>query len=77
LTHNCFGWDAKDRGLTGMRERAEGIGFQSHVWSNTGGGTEIDLSIPGHLAYQYQPSGPDAEGSAGCEIMNLYLERVM
>lgn len=43
-------------GLTGMRERAERIGAQLHVWSNIEGGTEIDLSVPGHVAFQRQPS---------------------
>jgi signal transduction histidine kinase len=39
-------------GLIGMRDRAERICGQLHVWSNSGGGTEVDLSIPGHLAYE-------------------------
>jgi len=38
-------------GLPGMRERAQRIGGQLHVWSGTGAGTEIDLSIPGSIAY--------------------------
>jgi signal transduction histidine kinase/ligand-binding sensor domain-containing protein len=44
-------------GLTGMRERAERIGAQLHVWSNPEGGTEIDLSVPGHVAFRDQREG--------------------
>ncbi len=38
-------------GLPGMYERAKRIGAQLGVWSKPGAGTEIDLSIPGTLAY--------------------------
>jgi signal transduction histidine kinase/ligand-binding sensor domain-containing protein len=43
-------------GLPGMRERAERIGAQLHVWSSPAAGTEVELSIPGHLAFQYVAS---------------------
>lgn len=43
-------------GLRGMRERAERIGAQFHVYSSANGGTEVELSVPGHLAFQRQPS---------------------
>jgi signal transduction histidine kinase len=33
-------------GLRGMRERAEQIGGHLEVWSKTGLGTEVDLTIP-------------------------------
>jgi ligand-binding sensor domain-containing protein/signal transduction histidine kinase len=38
-------------GLTGMRERAERIGARLHVFSGAAG-TEIELSVPGHIAFQ-------------------------
>ena len=34
-------------GVPGMRERARRIGGKLDVWSATGAGTEIELSIPG------------------------------
>jgi signal transduction histidine kinase len=45
-------------GLPGMRERAERIGGQLHIWSSAKGGTEIELSVPGHIAFQ----GPGSNG---------------
>lgn len=42
-------------GLSGMRERAERIGGRLRVWSALGAGTEIELSVPGHVAFQDQP----------------------
>jgi signal transduction histidine kinase len=41
-------------GLPGMRERAEAIGGRLMVWSRAGSGTEIELSLPGHLAFETQ-----------------------
>jgi len=38
-------------GLQGMRERAQHIGAQLEIWSQAGVGTEVDLSIPGTIAY--------------------------
>ncbi len=38
-------------GLSGMRERAERIGAQLKVWSRDGGGTEIELAVPGKVAF--------------------------
>jgi signal transduction histidine kinase len=38
-------------GLPGMRERAADIGAKLDIWSGIGTGTEIDLSIPGSIAY--------------------------
>jgi len=38
-------------GLKGMRERAERIGGSLDVYSRVGRGTEVRLSIPGHLAF--------------------------
>jgi signal transduction histidine kinase/ligand-binding sensor domain-containing protein len=46
-------------GLSGMRERAERIGGRLRVWSRPGAGTEIELSVPGHVAFRSSPSaGP-------------------
>jgi signal transduction histidine kinase/ligand-binding sensor domain-containing protein len=39
-------------GLTGMRERAKSIGGEMDVWSELGAGTELELRIPGSIAYQ-------------------------
>jgi ligand-binding sensor domain-containing protein/signal transduction histidine kinase len=38
-------------GLSGMRERAERIGARLKVRSRAAGGTEVDLSVPGHVAF--------------------------
>jgi signal transduction histidine kinase len=39
-------------GLSGMRERADRIGSRLHVSSSAGAGTEVELSIPSHVAFQ-------------------------
>jgi signal transduction histidine kinase/ligand-binding sensor domain-containing protein len=41
-------------GLTGMRERADRIGANLRVWSRAGSGTEVELSVPGGIAFQAQ-----------------------
>jgi signal transduction histidine kinase len=41
-------------GLCGMRERAEQIGARLHVYSSPSAGTEIELTVPGHIAFQGQ-----------------------
>jgi signal transduction histidine kinase len=38
-------------GLAGMRERAKRIGGQLNVFSSVTSGTEVELSVPGHLAF--------------------------
>ena len=38
-------------GLAGMRERAENIGARLKVWSRANSGTEVELLIPGHIAF--------------------------
>jgi len=38
-------------GLSGMRDRAEQIGAQFKVWSHRAAGTEVVLSVPGHIAF--------------------------
>jgi ligand-binding sensor domain-containing protein/signal transduction histidine kinase len=39
-------------GLSGMRERADQIGAKFHVWSGAAAGTEVELSIPSHVAFE-------------------------
>jgi len=43
-------------GLSGMRERAERIGAKFRVLSGASIGTEIELSVPGHIAFQFASS---------------------
>ena len=43
-------------GLLGMRERAERIDARLKAWSRAGTGTEIELSVPSHIAFQSQSS---------------------
>jgi Histidine kinase-, DNA gyrase B-, and HSP90-like ATPase len=45
-------------GLPGIRERAEQIGAELSVWSELGAGTEVELSIPGSIAYEASPTRP-------------------
>jgi signal transduction histidine kinase len=44
-------------GLRGMRERAEQIGAQIDIWSEAGAGTEVELRVPGSVAYGTKGSG--------------------
>jgi ligand-binding sensor domain-containing protein len=44
-------------GLVGMQERAAQIGARLEVWSKPGAGTELELSIPGHIAYGMEGKG--------------------
>jgi signal transduction histidine kinase/ligand-binding sensor domain-containing protein len=39
-------------GLSGMRERAQRISAGFKVWSRAGAGTEIELTVPNHVAFQ-------------------------
>ena len=46
-------------GLSGMRERAAGLGARFSMRSRVGGGTEVALSVPGRIAYApRQSAGP-------------------
>lgn len=45
-------------GLSGMRERAESIGARLRVWSRINTGTEVELSIPAHIAFAPQKETP-------------------
>jgi signal transduction histidine kinase/streptogramin lyase len=42
-------------GVQGMRERARRIGGKLDVWTATGAGTEMELRIPGSIAYGISP----------------------
>jgi len=48
----------KHFGLHGMRERAELFGGKLEVWSKRGSGTQLDLSIPGAIAYDLSAGRP-------------------
>jgi signal transduction histidine kinase/ligand-binding sensor domain-containing protein len=50
-------------GLHGMRERAKLIGGKLTVWSELGGGTEVELSIPAARAYTVatEKTGPSVQ----------------
>lgn len=45
------------RGLSDMRERAERIGSRLHVYSSPSAGTEIELDVPGRIAFEDHQSG--------------------
>jgi signal transduction histidine kinase len=45
-------------GLHGMRERAQLFGGKLEVWSKLGSGTQLDLSIPGAVAYDSSSRWP-------------------
>jgi signal transduction histidine kinase len=44
LVHSCS-W-----GLLRMRERTAEIGGQLRIWSREGAGTEVEISVPAHIA---------------------------
>lgn len=53
-------------GLSGMRERAQRIGAGFTVWSRPGAGTEVELTIPNHVAFQpTRESSPGAREQSG------------
>jgi signal transduction histidine kinase len=39
-------------GLPGMRERAEKVGAKLRLWSRVAAGTEVELTVPGRIAFQ-------------------------
>jgi len=49
-------------GLPGMQERAKLVGGKLGVWSRIDDGTEVELTIPGSLAYAKSPGGRAALG---------------
>ena len=42
-------------GISGMRERADRIGARLQLFSSASAGTEVDLSVPGRVAFQDRP----------------------
>src|ERR1700680_1784559 len=44
-------------GLAGMSERAGQIGAGLDIWSEVGAGTEVELCVPGSVAYGTEGSG--------------------
>jgi signal transduction histidine kinase len=46
-----------------MRERAQQIGAQLDVWSEVGAGTEVELRIPGSVAYRTSPAAKRSNNS--------------
>jgi signal transduction histidine kinase len=59
---------ARHWGLAGMRERASQIGGQLDLWSEVGAGTEVELRVPGGVAYT-------AAGGRGGVLRMLRKER--
>jgi hypothetical protein len=65
-----------------MRERAERIGGRLNVWSKTAAGTEVELSVPGQVAFpsptpdsprwlsRFRPRIPNAGDERKIEKMN-------
>lgn len=52
-------------GLPGMRERAEKIGGRLRVWSRASAGTEVELFVPAHIAFQeLQPDKKTGHGTS-------------
>ena len=43
-------------GLHGMRERAKKVGARLNLRSRIAAGTEVELSIPNHIAFEHEPS---------------------
>ena len=54
-------------GVPGMRERARRIGGRLCLWTATGAGTEIELRIPGSIAYGTSP---------GRSVLRLFRKKV-
>jgi signal transduction histidine kinase len=70
-------------GLIGMRECAEKIGARLQVRSHPGAGTELNLTVPGHIAFAGPHSGrpprwsgwmPWKKGRTGARIANRAAE---
>jgi signal transduction histidine kinase len=47
-------------GLVGMRERAERIGAQIHVFSRASAGTEIEVDVPANVAFSGASKSPES-----------------
>lgn len=51
------GGQSEHFGIAGIRERARRIGAQLDFWSEEGAGTEVQLTIPGSMAYERRRDG--------------------
>jgi signal transduction histidine kinase/ligand-binding sensor domain-containing protein len=51
-------------GVQGMRERARGLGAHLELWSQTGVGTEVEVLVPGAIAYA---NGADEQESSATD----------
>src|SRR5262249_13903546 len=58
-------------GLTGMRERAKRIGARLKVWSRLAAGTEVELCVPNHIAFESA-----ADGSMFSRLRKFYSRTV-
>ena len=58
-------------GLPGMRERSEGIGASLKLRSRVGAGTEIELIVPGGIAFERQSHGPISKCIAWLKHQNF------
>jgi signal transduction histidine kinase len=52
-------------GLSGMRERAERVGAKLKVLSDAGSGTEVELCVPGEIAFESDSSSSASKWLAG------------
>ena len=57
-------------GLVGMRERAERMGARLRLWSNPGRGTEVELSVPGQVAFLRHVKSPGGHISKNARSMD-------
>jgi signal transduction histidine kinase len=60
-------------GLSGMRERADRIRARFCVMSSASAGTEIELSVPGNVAFQGEPSPNSARVPASSRAARLAM----
>jgi signal transduction histidine kinase len=58
-------------GLRGMRERAEKIGARLHLWSAPAVGTEVELCVPGKVAFEQASSALSFLGLASLSFRPL------
>jgi signal transduction histidine kinase len=57
-------------GLSGMRERADQIGARLHLYSSATAGTQVELSVPGRIAFTDYHGGLRWFGKWGAPIIN-------
>ncbi len=62
-------------GLQGMRERAERIGAQLRLWSRVALGTEVELCVPGQVAFEQLQGRPAVELEPPRKCVNVTAAR--